>query len=76
MHAASEMTEIRAAVSALRTALESVRTNTDIANTNMLRLNLREARDMLARRCVRMCNLCMHTHHTLHYTKHRHLHAF
>lgn len=47
---ASEMTEIRAAVSALRAALDGVRTNTDIANTNMLRLTLKEARNILARR--------------------------
>ena len=44
------MTEIRTAVSALRGALEAVRTNADIAATNMLRLNLKEARDLLARR--------------------------
>ncbi|KXZ46820.1 hypothetical protein GPECTOR_40g554 [Gonium pectorale] len=47
---ASEMTEIKKAVSGLKAALDAVRANTDVANTNILRLNLREARDQLARR--------------------------
>ncbi|GLC37385.1 hypothetical protein PLESTB_001593000 [Pleodorina starrii] len=47
---ASEMTEIKNAVSGLKNALDAVRQNTDVANTNILRLNLREARDQLARR--------------------------
>ncbi|EFJ48791.1 hypothetical protein VOLCADRAFT_104621 [Volvox carteri f. nagariensis] len=47
---ASEMTEIKKAVSGLKTALDAVRQNTEVANTNILRLNLREARDQLARR--------------------------
>ena len=44
------MTEIKNAVSGLKAALDGVRQNTDVANTNILRLNLREARDQLARR--------------------------
>ncbi|GIL77198.1 hypothetical protein Vretimale_3147 [Volvox reticuliferus] len=47
---ASEMTEIKNAVSGLKSALDAVRQNTDVTNTNILRLNLREARDQLARR--------------------------
>lgn len=48
--AASEMTEIKNAVSGLKSALDAVRTNIDPASTNILRLNLREARDQLSRR--------------------------
>ncbi|KAG2495236.1 hypothetical protein HYH03_006509 [Edaphochlamys debaryana] len=47
---ASEMTEIKNAVTGLKTALDAVRTNADAAATNILRLNLKEARDQLARR--------------------------
>ncbi|KAG2454767.1 hypothetical protein HYH02_000602 [Chlamydomonas schloesseri] len=47
---ASEMTEIKNAVSGLKNALDAVRTNIDPASTNILRLNLREARDQLSRR--------------------------
>jgi hypothetical protein len=44
------MTEIKAAVAGLKAALEAVRANADPARNSMLRLNLREARDILARR--------------------------
>lgn len=44
------MTEIKNAVAGLKTALEAIRTNNEPSNTNMLRLNLKEARDQLARR--------------------------
>lgn len=44
------MTEIRNAVLGLKTALDAVRNNTDVASSNIMRLNLREARDQLARR--------------------------
>ncbi len=44
------MNEIKNAVSGLKSALDAVRTNTDAAATNILRLNLREARDQLSRR--------------------------
>jgi hypothetical protein len=47
---ASEVTEIKLAVSALKDALEGVRSNTDSTRSSMLRLNLKEARDILARR--------------------------
>lgn len=48
--AASEMTEIRSAVSGVKVALEDVRANTDTSRAAMLKLNLKEARDILARR--------------------------
>jgi hypothetical protein len=48
--AASEVTEIKLAVSALKDTLEDVRSNTDASRSSMLRLNLKEARDILARR--------------------------
>lgn len=44
------MTEIKGAVAALKATLEDVRSNTDPARTSMLRLNLKEARDILQRR--------------------------
>lgn len=44
------MTEIKLAVSALKDTLEGVRSNTDATRSSMLRLNLKEARDILARR--------------------------
>jgi hypothetical protein len=44
------MAEIRGAVSALKGALEEVRANSDDTRARMLRLNLKEARDILARR--------------------------
>lgn len=47
---ASEVTEIKLAVSALKDTLEGVRSNTDATRSSMLRLNLKEARDILARR--------------------------
>ncbi|GFR42023.1 hypothetical protein Agub_g2839 [Astrephomene gubernaculifera] len=47
---AAEMTEIKNAVSGLKAALDAVRNNTEAANTNIMRLNLKEARDQLARR--------------------------
>lgn len=47
---ASEVTEIKLAVSALKDALEGVRSNTDATRSSMLRVNLKEARDILARR--------------------------
>jgi len=47
---ASEMAEIRHAVGEVKGALEEIRNNTDPSRTSMLRLNLKEARDMLARR--------------------------
>lgn len=49
-HAASEVTEIKLAVSALKSSLEDVRGNTDSTRTSMLRGNLKEARNILARR--------------------------
>ena len=55
MCAASEVTEIRNAVSGLKAALDAMRANTDAANTNMLRLNLKEARDQLGRRLGEVC---------------------
>lgn len=47
---AAEMTEIKGAVAALKATLEDVRSNTDPTRTSMLRLNLKEARDILQRR--------------------------
>ncbi|PNH11879.1 NADH-cytochrome b5 reductase 1 [Tetrabaena socialis] len=44
------MTEIKKAVSGLKVALDAVRTNTDVSSTNIMRLNLKSARDQLARR--------------------------
>ena len=44
------MTEIRAAVSTLKSALNDVRGNTDVTLTNVLRLSLKDARDQLRRR--------------------------
>ncbi len=48
--AASEITEIRNAVSGLNAALDSLRSNTDAAQSPVLRLTLRDARDQLQRR--------------------------
>ena len=48
--AASEMTEIKLAVTALKNALNEVRTNADLTLTNVLRLSLKDARDQLKRR--------------------------
>ena len=50
--AASELQEVRNAVSGVKTALEELRSNSDPARSGMLRLNLREARDMLSRRLM------------------------
>jgi len=47
---ASEVTEIKNAVTSLKAVLDDVRANTDPSRTNILRLNLREARDQLQRR--------------------------
>lgn len=47
---ASEMAEVRHAVSGVKAALEELRANSDATRAGMLRLNLREARDILARR--------------------------
>ncbi len=47
---ASELSEIRNAVSAVKAALEELRSDTDPSRAAMLRLNLREARGILARR--------------------------
>lgn len=46
----SEVTEIKNAVMALKAALEEIRSNTDPSQVNIVRLKLREARDLLARR--------------------------
>ena len=48
--AASEMTEIKSAVSGVKAALEDLRANADPSRAAMLKLNLKEARDILARR--------------------------
>lgn len=48
--AAGELSEIRDAVVDLKTNLAAFRNNTDTSASGMLRLNLREARDRLARR--------------------------
>ncbi len=50
MCAASEMSEVRVAVAGVKEALEALRANADPTRSGMLRLNLREARDILARR--------------------------
>lgn len=47
---ASEMTEIKSAVAGVKAALEDLRANTDASRAGMLKLNLKEARDILARR--------------------------
>eukprot|EP00878_Enallax_costatus_P029799 GHUV01032356.1.p1 GENE.GHUV01032356.1~~GHUV01032356.1.p1 ORF type:complete len:239 (+),score=73.22 GHUV01032356.1:558-1274(+) len=47
---ASEMTEVKSAVSGVKAALEDLRANADPSRAAMLKLNLREARDILARR--------------------------
>jgi hypothetical protein len=44
------MSEIRLAVSGVKESLESLRANADASRAGILRLNLRESRDMLARR--------------------------
>ncbi len=44
------MTEIKNAVSGLKAALDGVRTNPEASNSNIMRLNLKEARDQLSRR--------------------------
>ncbi len=48
--AASEMTEIKLAVTALKNGLNEMRTNTDVSLLNVLRLSLKDARDQLKRR--------------------------
>jgi hypothetical protein len=48
--AAAEVLEVRNAVAAIKSSLEAMRANTEPSKSNMLRLNLREARDILARR--------------------------
>lgn len=47
---ASEMTEIKVAVEGVKVALEELRANSDTTRAGMLKLNLKEARDILARR--------------------------
>jgi len=44
------MAEVRTAVTGVKAALEELRANADPSRAALLRLNLREARDMLARR--------------------------
>jgi hypothetical protein len=44
------MSEIRLAVAAVKSSLEELRANADASRAGMLRLNLRDARDGLARR--------------------------
>lgn len=44
------MLEIKNTVGSLKNALDMVRTNSDVSKTAMLRVNLKDARDMLARR--------------------------
>jgi uncharacterized protein with beta-barrel porin domain len=44
------LVEIRSAVSGVKSALEELRGNADASRAGMLKLNLREARDQLARR--------------------------
>lgn len=46
------MSEVRGAVSRVKESLEELRSNDDPARASMLRLNLREARDILARRIM------------------------
>eukprot|EP00798_Chlamydomonas_sp_ICE-L_P023015 gene23015-30208_t len=46
----SEVTEIKTANSELNTILDQVRSNTDVAMTNVLLLSLKDARDQLQRR--------------------------
>lgn len=46
----SEVTEIKKAVEGLQATLEEIRANADPSRVAMVRLNLREARDLLARR--------------------------
>ncbi|KAG1658485.1 hypothetical protein FOA52_006264 [Chlamydomonas sp. UWO 241] len=48
--AESEVTEIKHAVMGLKSSLEEIRANTDPSQVNIVKLNLKEARDMLARR--------------------------
>lgn len=44
------MTEIKVAVEGVKVALEELRANSDTTRAGMLKLNLKEARDILARR--------------------------
>lgn len=48
--AASELTEIKSAVTGLKDALEGVRNNNDTSRVALVRLSLKEARDLLSRR--------------------------
>lgn len=50
MCTAAEMSEVKYAVSGVKSALEEMRSNADPTRSGMLKLNLREARDILARR--------------------------
>lgn len=47
---ASEMQELKNAVSGVKDTLDAIKLNVDPSKTSMLKLNLREARDQLARR--------------------------
>ena len=46
----SEITEIKQAVQGLKASLDAIRANTDATQVSIVRLNLKEARDNLARR--------------------------
>ena len=46
----SEINEIKMAVSGLKSALDAIRSNTDATQVAIVRINLKEARDNLARR--------------------------
>mmetsp|Transcript_13897 Transcript_13897/g.24359 ORF Transcript_13897/g.24359 Transcript_13897/m.24359 type:complete len:266 (+) Transcript_13897:86-883(+) len=50
VQAAGEVAQVRSAVAGLRAALDAVKDNMDVAGAPMLRVNLRDARDQLARR--------------------------
>lgn len=45
--AAAEVMEVNAAVAALREQLSALQSNTDESRTNMIKLNLREAEEIL-----------------------------
>lgn len=47
---ASEMQELKIAVSAVKDSLDGIKANVDPSKTSMLKLNLKEARDLLSRR--------------------------
>lgn len=53
------MAEIKNAVLGLKQALEDIRSNTDASQVNIVKLNLKEARDMLARRLYEVCGICV-----------------